>query len=715
MSKTFSESWHRVAHARLSLLPAVVVQKQTFRGREWYVLRDAYTHRFFRITKQAYTFVSRLDGRRTVEEAWEGCLAQMPSEAPGQEEVMQLLSQLHQSNLLHHDSTPDSVTIFGRFREQKRRELLGKFVGFLSIKIPLWNPNHWLNAHRRLAHWVVSVPSALLMAAVMAIGVFVALSNTERLWNQAEGFFALGNLFWLYVCIAVMKTLHELGHALVVKRFGGDVHRVGIMLLLLMPLPYVDATGSWAFRQRSKRALVGAAGIIVELVLAGLGALVWANTGPGLVSSLAFNVMVIGSVSSLLFNGNPLLRFDAYYVLSDLVDIPNMYQMSGQQWRYLADRYLLGTPDIESPAGDAGEWWWITVYGVVSFAYRLLVFATILFVLADHVFVAAVLFLAIMLFMGVLNPIKKWVVYLRSPAVERNRRRAVGVSLLLALSPFVLLGAIPWTDSIRAPGLVESVESTRVSSQAAGRLDAIETPHGAVVRQGQVLVRLSNPEMDQEMRLLQARLTELTVSHDLAIEKAPAELRHLQERIDTTRLRIEELTQRQQAMVVRAAHDGTWWAPELHEKANNWLPRGQALGDLTNPAALRMSAVISQEQANELFERPVQGIELVLNNRSHVKLRPSRIEVMPYRREQLLSPALGWQAGGAVAVRPDDPKGVQALDPFFELYAWFEPPADDVKTLDGMTGWLRIPLPSKPLAMQATRSMQQLLQKRFSL
>jgi putative peptide zinc metalloprotease protein len=96
-------------------------------------------------------------------------------------------------------------------------------------------------------------------------------------------------------------------------------------------------------------------------------------------------------------------------------------------------------------------------------------------------------------------------------------------------------------------------------------------------------------------------------------------------------------------------------------------------------------------------------------------LRPSRIEVMPYRREQLLSPALGWQAGGAVAVRPDDPKGVQALDPFFELYAWFEPPADDVKTLDGMTGWLRIPLPSKPLAMQATRSMQQLLQKRFSL
>ena len=715
MSRTFSESWHRVAGARVGLLPAVVVQKQSFRGRDWYVLRDGFTHRFFRISSQAYAFVSRLNGQSTVEEAWEACLQQMPEQAPGQEEVMQLLSQLHQSNLLHHDTSPDSLAIFGRFREQKRRELLGKFMGFLSIRIPLWNPNHWLNAHGYLSRWVVSVPGAVVMLALMAVGGFLALSNSERLWSQTEGFFALDNLLWLYGCIAVMKALHELGHALVVKRFGGEVHRVGIMLLLLMPLPYVDATGSWAFRSRWERALVGAAGILVELVLAALGAIVWVNTGPGLVNSLAFNVMLVGSVSSLLFNGNPLLRFDAYYVLSDLLDIPNLYQLAGQQWKFLADRYLLGSRDIESPAGDAREWWWITAYGVLSFVYRMMVFATILFSLADHLFAVALVFLAIMLVMGVLNPIKKWVLHLRSPAVQRNRRRAVAVSVALVAAPVLLLGWMPWPNAIRAPGQVEAVQSTRVSTGAAGRLDAIEVAHGKRVQAGQVLARLSNPEIAQEAALLRARLDELTVSLGQAIEKSPGDLQHLAERIDTTRSRISELQRQREALVVRAAHDGTWWAPELRERSNNWLARGHALGELTNPAALRMSVVISQEQANELFAYPLQAVELVLNDRSHVKIVPSRVVIMPYRSEELSSPALGRQAGGAVAVRPDDPKGRQTLEPFFVLDAWFDLHSDNVKAMHGMTGWVRIPLSPQPLASQAWRSFQQLLQKRFNL
>ena len=271
MSGTFSESWHRVAHARLALLPTVAVHKQRFRGQDWYVLRDTYTQRFFRVTPQAYAFLARLGPQRTVEEVWQSCLRDMPAQAPGQEEVMQLLGQMHQSNLLYHDTPSDSLTIFTRYREHKQREFQGKVLGFLSIRIPLWDPNRWLDGQRGLSHALVSVPMALLFGALLLWGGATALAQSDRLWSQTEGLFVFDNLVLLYLCMAAMKALHELGHAHVIKRFGGEVHAFGIMLLMGMPLPYVDATGSWSFRDRHARALVGAAGIIVELVLAALG------------------------------------------------------------------------------------------------------------------------------------------------------------------------------------------------------------------------------------------------------------------------------------------------------------------------------------------------------------------------------------------------------------------------------------------------------------
>ena len=227
---------------------------------------------------------------------------------------------------------------------------------------------------------------------MVAVGANAVLENLPQIADQTQGVLALDNLIWLYLCMAAMKVVHELAHAFVCKRFGGEVHVFGIMLLVMAPLPYVDATASWAFRSRYERALVGAVGVLSELFMAALGAVVWANTGPGLVHTLAFNVMLLGSISSLLFNGNPLLRFDAYYVLCDLIDIPNLYQRANQQWLYFADRYLLGSRDAKGPSTDSREWWWLTGYGGLSFIYRLMVVALVLEYVADQWFLLGVVF-----------------------------------------------------------------------------------------------------------------------------------------------------------------------------------------------------------------------------------------------------------------------------------------------------------------------------------
>ena len=628
---------------------------------------------------------------------------------------MQLLGQMHQSNLLYHDTPSDSLTIFTRYREHKEREFQGKVLGFLSIRIPLWDPNRWLDGQRGLSHALVSWPMAAVLAALVLWGGATALAQSDRLWNQTEGLFVFGNLVLLYACMAVMKGLHELAHAHVVKRFGGEVHTFGIMLLMLLPLPYVDATGSWSFRDRHARALVGAAGIIAELVLAALGALVWAHTGPGLVNSLAFNVMVIGSVSSLLFNGNPLLRFDAYYVLSDLLDIPNLYQRAGQQWKYLADRYLLGTPRTESPARDARERAWLTGYGALSFAYRVVVFATILLVLADVWLPLAVVFLGTLGVIAVGMPASKLWRHLRGPATLRNRRRAVAVVAALFLAPLGFLAAWPWPDAVRAPGVVEAQEFTLVNAGMAGRLERIEAPHGSRVVPGQVLVRLSNPELAWEIAAARAAVAEAEVMRNQALEKTPADVASLEQRIAAARDRLADLQAREAELTVRARHAGTWSARELHERLGNWVARGQSLGELVNPAGLRFAAVVSQEQARALFAREPGGAELRLAGQSGEVLVPRQIVLVPYQRERLASPALGWQAGGTVPVRPDDPEGLRAVESFYELQAVFDADAARVTALHGMTGWLRVPLPPASLFEQGERALRQLLQKRYAL
>ena len=714
MSGTFSETWYRVSNAQLGLLPTVAVHKQRFRGQNWYVLRDTYTQRFFRISPQAYAFVSRLSPDRTVDEVWRECLELHPKDSPGQEDVLQVLGQLHHSNLLYYRTQPDSLTIFERYKQHRQRELMGKLLGFLYIRIPLWDPNDWLNRNRGLVSAMVSWPMAVLFCLVVLGGVFAALQDTGRLFQQTQGMLSLDNLIWLYLCIAGMKVLHELGHGFVVKRFGGDVHTMGVMFLVFVPLPYMDATGSWSFRNRGARALVGAAGIIVELFLAAIGAMVWAVTGDGLLNSLAFNVMIIGSISSLLFNGNPLLRFDAYYVLSDTLDIPNLYQRASQQWFYFADRYLLGTPKVQSPARDRREWWWLTGYGVASFLYRLFIIAVILLFVADQWFAVGVLFAITSFIMLVVMPLHKLYKHLSGPGVYRNRRRALIATALAFLIPLALLAWMPVPNGIRAPGVLQAVDYTLVSAGTSGRLEAVEVRSGQWVEAGQVLLRLSNREVELELDVLRQQIVETSILRNQALGASAAEVAPLERRLQALREREAETERRIAQLEVRARHAGTWVAPTLHERVGSWFARGEMLGELTDNSQLRFLAVVSQEQASKLFGGLPAQAELRIHGQAGEVVQAEGLRLLPFQRQTLASAALGWQGGGPIPVAGDDPEGLRTLESFYEVEAALGT-ALPVRAYHGMTGWMRMPLAPEPLLMQARTFLMQLLQKRYQL
>ncbi|MGV3569472.1 MAG: site-2 protease family protein [Ramlibacter sp.] len=712
----FSDSWFRVAGMRVSLLPTVRVQRQQFRGRDWYVLEDSYTQRFFRMTPEAWAFISRLTPEKTVEETWNAFIESHPEQAPGQEAVIQLLSQLHVSNLLYFRHQPDNDAIVERVRRTRRRELTGKAMSFLFFRVPLVDPNAWLDRMKPLIRVLTGPWMAILWLVVVAMGCAAAIEHRDALVDKTQGLLSLSNLPWLYVCLAVLKLLHELGHAFVTKRYGGEVRTLGVMFLLFTPLPYVDATASWAFRNPWHRVYVGAAGMLVEFFLAAVGALVWAATGPGLVNSIAFNVMVIGSVSSLIFNGNPLLRFDAYYMLSDAVEIPNLYQKGQKQWLYFGDKYLLGSEGVSSPAQDEREWWWLTSYGLLSFLYLIIVTVGITLFLLDQWFAIGVVALAITLATKIVMPSWKLFGHLTGPKVARTRRRALAGALGIAAVLVGVIGWVPVPYSVQAQGILQASDAAVVYAPTDGALLRAVARNGQHVRAGDVVAQLRNPDLEQDLEVSRQALREADAMLRLALVRAPSQLGSLQEQRGAMVRRIAELQAQRDQLLVRSPRDGEWVAPALHENEGNWLQRGQPLGETVQRRGFRFVAVVPQEQANELFARPPKEASVKLTGQADFSIEAGKLQLLPYQQQKLLSSALGWLGGGEIPVSTDDRSGATAAESFFALHVALpaQLPAG-MAPLHGMSGQVRLELPGQPLYWQARRGMMQLMQKRYGL
>ena len=410
----------------MALRAGVRSHRQFFRVERWHVLYEPFTNQFFRVRAGAWDFLSRLREDRTVQQCWDEALAQHPAEAPGQEEVIQLLSQLYQANLIRSDLAPDSAKLFERYRKRRGREARSRWMSLLFIRIPLFNPDAFLVRTLPLVRWLFSWAGAALWLVVFALGVKTGVENWGRLWQQSQSVLAPGNLGWLYVGMVGLKLLHELGHAYACRYFGGPVNTLGVMILIFSPLPFVDATSAWSFRERWKRVAVGAAGMVVELFIAGLAMFVWAGTGPGVVNAVAYNLIFIASVSTLLANLSPLLKFDGYYILCDLVDLPNLAQRAGRLWRHWTERHLFGWRQSISPVETRRESAWMGIYGAASFVYRFFLFAGILFFVAGQwLLLGTIMAVAGVVTWGII-PFGRLVHYLSSnPRIERVRQRAV--------------------------------------------------------------------------------------------------------------------------------------------------------------------------------------------------------------------------------------------------------------------------------------------------
>jgi len=721
---TFHESWYRVAPLRPRLLSTVQVHRQHFRGQMWYVLENPSSNEFSRISETAYRFIGMLDGRRTVADVWRTCNEQFGDAAPTQGEVIGLLGQLYCSNLLYADLAPDTESLFNRYRTRIQREIQGFLTNLLFVRIPLIDPDHFLERWVGLVGWLFSWLGLALWLSLIGAGLYFVVGNLDELIHQSTDILAPDNLVLLYLSVILIKICHEFGHAFACKRFGrlsgtgGQVHVMGVMFLVFIPLPYVDASSAWVFRKKWHRAVVGMAGVIVEMAGAAVAAIIWANTSTGTLHIIAYNVMFVASISTLVFNANPLLRFDGYYVLSDLLEIPNLSRRSGFYLYYLVKKYFWAVKGLQNPANSLGEGIWFVFYGIISTAYRIYICIRILLFLNSRlpkeVFFLVPLFAASAVFAWVIIPVGRFIRYLVTSAELAKTRGRAMTSVLGGLALAIGgLGVLRVPDYCRVEGIVEPVRLAIVHAESNGFVADFLASEQQVAPGGKPLIEAVNPQLEAEKRSLLAELQGLQTKRRLAETQELAAAQILAEQIEALQEKIDRVNTELSSLRLQPAIVGTWVSPEIEQSKGKYLRRGDQIGVVASLDDVLIRATAGQNLAARLKEA-YEHLEIRVKGRPDAKLTGRIEKILPAGQEVLPSQALGYAVGGWMPTLLQDPNGVRTAEKFFEIRIAPDPNGP-VRLLCGQRVIARVEMPAKPLALQWWQSLRQLFQRRFHI
>ena len=710
----FSPSWYRVADLKPRIRAHVVIHRHVYRGNVWFILQDQAAGRSHRFTPAAHHFLGLMDGSRTVQELWDAAGKQLGDAAPTQEEVIRLLGQLHSADALLCDVPPDSQEVFRRHQQHTAMEWKRRLWTPLALRFPLWDPDRFLERTLPYTGWLFGWIGALLWLAVVGTGtVLTATHWTELTKDVVDRLLAPHNLLLLWLVYPVVKALHELGHAYATKKFGGEVHEIGIMLLVLTPVPYVDATAAWGFRDKGQRMLVGAAGIAVELFLGSLALFVWLWVEAGAVRAIAYNAMLISGLSTLLFNGNPLLRFDGYYVLADAIEIPNLGTRANRYLGYLFQRYALAAKDADSPAGTPGERVWMALYGTAAFVYRTFIMFVIIVFIAGKFFIVGVLLALWALATQVFTPVAKSVSFLtNNPTLRRQRGRAVGTSVALALGVLALVFLAPVPSWTRAEGVIWVPEEAQVRAGTEGFVERLLVPVDSQVVRGQPLIEAQDPFLRARVQVLEAQARELAAQYDALIMVDRVQAQIVREELASVAANVARARERERELTLRAGATGRFVVPNAADLPGRFVQKGTLVAYVVEPKELKARVVVGQDYIDLVRSRQ-RGVEVMLADWGAAPIRADIRREVPGASKQLPSAALGTMGGGKFAVDPRDNQGVTAIDRVFQVELALPP---DVRSSNlGARVFVRFNHGWEPLGVQAYRAVKRLFLRMFNV
>jgi putative peptide zinc metalloprotease protein len=709
----YSPSWYRVEDMRPRLRSHVRIHRHHYRGERWYILEDRISRRVHRFNPVAHYIIGLMDGRRTVNEIWESAITRFGDDAPTQDEVIRLLSQLHTAEVLQTEVTPDLAELMLRARRSGSKTLKQNLLSPLAIRIPLFDPDRLLTRWLPWYQVLFGLLGFLIWLGVVGAAVVNGASHWDELTQDLTSrVLAPQNLLMMVLIFPVLKLFHEFGHACAVKAWGGEVHEMGIMFLVLMPIPYMDASSASTFRSMRQRVVVGAAGMIVEVFIASIALFLWIDAEPGIFRAVLYNIMLIAGISTVLFNANPLLRYDGYYILSDLTHIPNLRVRSNQYLGYLVERYLFGVKlgDFDATASEKR---WFVFFGVASFLYRMFVMMVIALFVAAEYFVVGVILAVWVVITAIVLPLAKGLAYLLThQKLRRYRLRALAVTVMVGWLVWLGLFIVPTPHWTRADGVIWVPDQAQLRAGADGFVRHVAAKPGQVVSRGAPLVHMEDPALELQIPVLEAQLRLLRTRAQSQQQDDLVTWVLTREEIKATEAELEHARKRASDLTVTSRTSGEFvLAIPIEDIRDRFVRKGQLIGYVIPSATVTARVLVSQDDI-DLVRSQSQEVRVKIASRLYETYDAYIRREVPAASDRLANPALTSVGGGPAATDPRNPDEPRSLDKWFEFELVLP------RTLTPVLGehvYARFEHDSEPLAYRAYRSLRQLFMKRFTV
>jgi len=669
-------------------------------NRQTHIIRDPVSQKFYRVSAYELRFLRGLDGGVTPDQLIEQLGAQGYHYT--QEDARRIAERAARAGLL-------LGTRIGTAEAQiKLRENISKarnsqrFSSVFFLFIPLVNPDNFLE---KTIHYVKGIynkwtVSLVLLAFLGAISLFI--DGYSRIQTEYLFFFNLENLTYLWVTIALTKFVHELAHAYTAKSFGLHVPQMGIGFLIFFPCLFCNTTDAWRIADRKPRVAIAAAGIAAEIVLAIFATYVWYFTKPGIINSLAFYIMTVSSVSTLLFNGCPLIRFDGYFILSDLLRIPNLMVKSRGYIKYLVMNRAIGVPDIPNTAITRRERRIFLIHGLGTYIYRFFLYTGIVYGVYYRFDKSLGIILALLAFaLFIVRPIVKATkdLYVKRAVIIPRPMGSMVLAGILAGVAFILFVPLSLTSSY--PCFAAPRWSQKITIPLYTAVDKVFVEEGSKVRQGELMLVLDANQLilnlvkkENERQILEAeiQLCQVDDSMRARLGEKMADMQRLDHELFMLR---RDLQLAKKGIV--APFEGVVTKLDFKVQRGFQPGEGYIVGEIQSTSELMVSALIPEDDVRRL--RPMENVKVWFPINSGVILDKQIDSIRGYGEKNLKDSPFSSRYGGEVAteIRGEKQKDV----PLEARYICLVNIVDHQYNVPlGMTGKLFVPMAPKSIAMR---------------
>lgn len=640
------------------------------------LVEDPITGTFFETDRDTARLAQLLDGTVTLEEALATLHALDEAASINAEMLPQIHAELTRMGLLADDDP-------GKPRPRKPPRF-----GMVAQRIRIGAGDRTFGALTKYFGWTHSWVGALICIVLMVLGGANLVENQERFGNDLNGLLSYNGVLYLWLAWLLTKAWHEFQHGIVTKLYGIEVREVGVLLILFVPLgAYVDASAVWRLDSRWRRFHVTAAGVLGEFALAGAALIWWASLPTGELSIFLQAVIIAATISSVIFNMNPLMRFDGYYALVDALDAKNLYERGMMSVRGSLLRILTG----QSPG--IGEGGFVLVYGWLALLWRYVVAVSLVLIASQLAFGFGAVLGAVVIWTLIFVPLGRFLKSLGRMGVGPVFRAALRTTALALVAAGALF--IPLPDRMTAPGLVEYAQRTEVRTDAPGQIVEIGVDTQDRVGAEELVMRLENPALQADIARLRAALArQQTLLSSALAAKTIGERQRIDEEMRSTREELAEAEYRFSGLEVRAPHRGVVLTPDIPERQGRWLARGDIAFEVGDPDSYEIEAWLTRDD----LDRTTRTETALTFRPETFGAEDIQVELVRFEPRAALSlppPALTTEGGGPLAIATEGTERSLLTPRFLVILRPLQPPDGWIPGLPGTvssepdwrTGW----------------------------